>query len=110
MATRKIVTKYKWEIDGFSQKIATVQNGAPISSDVFSLNDNSKEKFSIKLERSNSNYCALHLGCNDFGRKNEVKLSAKNFFENAAGVIDNGAEKKLSLNRGSNTDIVNRIG
>jgi len=88
MAIRKVITKYKWRINNFSQQIAIVEGGGSISSDAFSLNGNSNEEFSMKLEHSGTDECDVYLVCNDFGHKKEMQLDVKTWCECIKGKIE----------------------
>jgi hypothetical protein len=102
MATHIVVTTHKWKIDNFKQRISIVENGGSIFSDVFKLNGNSKAKLLMKVERDREDACRIYLGCNDFGRSQELKLSAKVLLEYAQGEVLLVREKKVIVNNVSN--------
>jgi len=100
MTTRAVLTTYKWRINNFNQQIAIVEGGGSISSDVFSLNGNSKAKFSMKLKRKGTDNCAVYLVCKDFGRKQEMQLDAKIWVE-FSEVFGPKYDSKLTFNKAS---------
>jgi len=100
MPVRTAVTRHKWKLDNFNQRISAIGDGSSIFSDVFSLNGKSKAKFSIKLERVNG--YSVYLICNEFGRNQEMKLNVKLWRENTGGAVESGNETALVFNSASN--------
>jgi len=106
LATRTVLTTYKWRINNFNQQIAIVEGGGSISSDVFSLKGNSKAKFSMKLERSGPDYCDVYLVCNEFSRKQEIKLDTAFWWKLEEDEVGPKHDSKWTFSKASDTGLL----
>jgi len=87
MGIHTVVTTHKWKLDGLDQRFSGIKRYDSIFSDIFLLNGKSKAKFSIKLERRESDLFYFYLICNNFGRSQDLRLNANSWFENLAGKV-----------------------